>query len=120
MASKRVAGICYIKLDGAQLDVSGGIECPVQDTKKEIVMSTSGPSGYKEEAVEQYIKLTAIFKDDFPMAAVKSGTGMTVTAEFPNGKTFTVSDAVCVDDVTAKSADGTIDLKFSGLKGTWA
>lgn len=120
MASTRVAGICYIKLDGAQLDVSGGIECPVQDTKKEMVMSTSGPSGYKEEATEQYIKLTAIFKSDFPMDSVKSATNMTVTAEFPNGKTYTLSDAVCVDDIIAKSADGTVDLKFSGLKGTWA
>lgn len=120
MASKRVAGICYIKIDGVQLDVSGGIECPLQETKKEIVMSSTGPSGYKEEATEQYVKLTAIFKDNFPLDAVTNGTGMTVTAEFPNGKTYTLSDATCVEDVIAKSADGTVDLKFSGLKGTWA
>ena len=120
MANKRIAGICYIKVDGAQLDVNGGIECPISETVKEMVMGDSGPSGFKETASEQYVKLTANFKADFPLEAVRSGTGLTITAEFPNGKTYTLSDAVLVEESTAKSADGTVELKFSGMKGTWA
>ena len=45
---QKVAGICYIKLDGQQLEVSGGVECPLLDVKREAVMSLSGVAGYKE------------------------------------------------------------------------
>lgn len=115
----RVAGICYIKVDGQQLDVVGGIEAPLMPVKRETVMAASGPAGFKEEATEPYIKLSAVFAPTFPMDAVRNGTNMTVTAEWPNGKAYTLSGAYVVDEATVKSEDGTVDLKFGGNEGIW-
>ena len=117
--AKRVAGICYIKVDGEQLEVSGGIEAPLLDVKRETVMSLAGPAGIKETALEPFVKLTAIFMPNFPLATLQSNTDMTVTAELANGKVYTLSGAFVKGEPSAKGEDGTVELEFGGKKGQW-
>lgn len=115
----RVAGICYIKVDGEQLEVSGGVECPLMEVTRETVMGTNGPAGHKETAQRQFVKVSAVFTEDFPMNKVTKGTDMTVTAEMPNGKVYTLSGAYLVGEPTAKADDGITELEFDGKKGQW-
>jgi hypothetical protein len=115
----RVAGICYIKVDGVQLAVHGGLEMPMAETKKEAVTSTGGVVGYKEEIVPPFIKLSAVYTDDFPREDIEQGTAMTITAELPNGQAYTLSDAFLSGEATVKTEDGTIELNFGGKKGSW-
>lgn len=117
--AKRVAGICYIKVDGSQLEVSGGVEAPVGEVTREAVKGQGGVAGFKEETRVPFVKLSAIFRDDFPMDKVAKATDMTVTAEYPNGKVYTLSDAFMVGEPSAKADDGTIELEFNGTKGIW-
>lgn len=117
---KRVAGICYIKVDGQQLEVSGGVEVPITDVTRETVMGSNAVAGYKETARTPFTNLSAIFRDDFPMALVREGTDMTVTTELPNGKVYTLSGAYLVGEPNAKGDDGLIDLEFQGMRGQWA
>lgn len=117
--AKRVAGICYIKVDGEQLEVSGGVECPITDLKRETVMGLSGPAGLKETALEPYVKVTAIFMPSFPIDTLRTSTEMTVTAEMPNGKVYTLSGAFLKGEPSAKADDGTSELEFGGTKGQW-
>jgi hypothetical protein len=91
--AKRVAGICYVKVDGEQLEVAGGIEVPIVDVKRETVMGLAGPAGIKETALEPFIKLSAIFMPSFPLATLQTNTAMTITAELANGKVYTLSGA---------------------------
>lgn len=116
---KRVAGICYVKVDGQQLSISGGLECPIATVKRENVMDVAGPAGLKETAMEPYIKLSAVFTGDFPLTTLQGGTDMTITAEMPNGKVYTLSGAFIKGETAAKADDGTIDLEFGGSKGVW-
>ena len=118
--AQRVAGICYIKVDGEQLEVSGGIECPLMEVKRETVMGSNGPAGFKETALEPYVKVSAIFMPGFPLATLQANTNMTVTAEFPNGKVYTLSGAFVKGEPMAKADDGTAELEFGGLRGQWA
>lgn len=117
--AKRVAGICYIKVDGEQLEVSGGVECPIVDLKRETVMGLSGPAGLKETALEPYIKLNAIFMPTFPLSTIQTNTDMTITAELANGKVYTLSGAFVKGEPAAKGDDGTVELEFGGKKGIW-
>lgn len=116
---KRVAGTCYIKVDGDQLEVSGGLECPITDTTKETVKGVNRPAGFKETNRTPSTKVTAIFRDDFPMDKVANATDMTVTSEFPNGKVYTLSEAYLVGEPSAKADDGTVELEFEGMRGIW-
>lgn len=117
--AKRVAGICYIKVDGEQLEVQGGVECPLMAYNRETVMALAGPAGYKETAVKPYTKVNTIFVEGFPLEKLRNATDMTVTTEFPNGKVYTLSGAFVEGDPAAKADDGTNELQFGGMKGIW-
>lgn len=116
---QRVAGVCYIKADGEQFEVSGGVECPMLDVKREAVMGLAGVAGYKETAIKPFVKLSAIFTPDFPLDLVRSNTEMTITVEYPNSKVYTLSGGWLEGESNAKGDDGTVDLEFAGLTGQW-
>jgi Phage tail tube protein len=117
--AKRVAGICYVKVDGEQLEVSGGVEAPIVDVMRETVMGLNGPAGYKETSLEPYVKLSAIFVPTFPLDKLREGIDMTITAEMANGKVYTLSGAFLKGEPSAKGEDGTVELEFGGSKGIW-
>lgn len=117
--AQRVAGICYIKVDGEQLEVSGGVEVPIVDVKRESVMGLAGPAGLKETALEPYVKLSAIFMPEFPLETLQTNTEMTITAELANGRVYTLSGAYLKGEPAAKGEDGTVELEFGGKRGQW-
>lgn len=112
---QKVAGTCYIKVDGEQLVITGAVEVPMSRVKRETVVV-----GYfKENEVTPFIKVDAIRTVDFPRAKIETGTNMTVTAEFNDGTTYVLSGAYAVDDMTSTSEDGKVSLKFEGIAGDW-
>ena len=116
---QRIAGICYVKADGEQFEVSGGLEAPLFSTKKESVMGLNAVVGYKETAIAPYVKLSAVVGSKFNLDKLRSASAMTVTAEFANGKVYTLSDAWVAGEPALKGDDGTTELEFNGLKGIW-
>ncbi|WP_323115433.1 phage tail tube protein [Pseudomonas guariconensis] len=112
---QRVAGTCYIKVDGAQLTIIGGLEAPLMNVKRETVT----PGFYKEELLAPYLKVTAVHTPDFPLDKLVNGTAMTITGEYNNGKVYVLSDAYLVDEPVSSGDDGTIELQFDGSKGVW-
>lgn len=112
---QRVAGTCYIKVDGAQLTITGGLEAPLMNVKRETVT----PGFYKEELLAPYLKVTAVHTPDFPLDKLVNGTAMTITGEYNNGKVYVLSDAYLVDEPVSSGDDGTIELQFDGSKGVW-
>lgn len=116
---KRIAGVCYIKVDGEQLEVKGGIECPLSSTTKEAQMGVNGTAGYSEIAQRPYVKGSFFFGADFPIEKITTADDMTVTAELANGKTYVLSESWLEGEVPVKNDDGTTDLEFSGLDGQW-
>ncbi|HLO63157.1 MAG TPA: phage tail tube protein [Azonexus sp.] len=116
---KRVAGICYVKIDGDQFDVAGDVACPLSDVKRETKMAAAGPAGYIETATKPYIKVKAVFGPNFPIEKVRTATDMTVTAELANGKVYTVSSGWLEGETEVKGSEGEVDLEFGGMKGIW-
>jgi hypothetical protein len=115
---QRIAGTCYFKIDGEQLELEGGIELPLFKTKRESVESISGPTGYfKESDVVPFIKGSFLVPSTFPLSTLESGTEMTITAELANGMVYTLSGAFIVGDAALKGDEGKVDLEFNGKKG---
>jgi len=118
----KVAGTCYCKVDGDQLEIKSdsGIEATMFDTTREPVMGQSGVAGLKEMAITPSVKGTFIVTPNFPIDKLNTATDMTITTEFINGKTYTLSGAFRVGDSTFKSDSGEVELEFNGIKGIWA
>jgi hypothetical protein len=115
----RIAGTCYVKMDGAQLEIKGGLEAPLLEFKREPVVSATGVVGYKETPITPMIKVTAIATRDFPVETLRTATDLTVTAEFANGKVYTLSSAWLANEANAKGDDGEAELEFNGIRGVW-
>jgi hypothetical protein len=116
---KRIAGVCYVKVDGTQLEVKGGLECPLNARKREPVVGAARVAGFKETTIVPYVKVTAILATGFPRAALQAGTDMTVTAEFANGDVYTLSGGWLANEAAVKGDDGETELEFNGLDGVW-
>ena len=112
---KKVAGTVYVKVDGGQLTVTGGVECPLSDKKRETV----APGFFKEEDLPAYVKLTAIDDPDLPIKQIMAATNSTITAELANGRVYVLSGAYVVGEPSAKGDDGTIEFEWNGIKGAW-
>lgn len=112
---QKVAGTTYVKVDGTQLTITGGAEAPLMEVKRETVY----PGFYKEEELAPYTKMTTILEQGFPIKALANGRDMTVTTEFNNGRVYVLSGAYLVDEPSFKADDGTVELEFNGIKGSW-
>ena len=117
--AQRVAGICYVKADGAQLEIKGGVEAPLSPVTRETVMGLNGVAGYKETAQEPYLKVSAVFTPGFPVQTLTTSTNMTVTAELANGKVYTLTGAFLRAEPAANGEEGSVELEFSGTAGIW-
>lgn len=116
---KRTAGTCYIKIDGQQLEIKGGMEAPIKSFKREAVNSTQRTVGFKETVVGPYVKVTAIVTADFPIDKLDTATDMTITAEFANGKVYVLSEAWLANEAPVKGDEGESELEFNGTSGVW-
>lgn len=112
---EKVAGTVYVKVDGTQLTVTGSAEAPLMPVKRETVY----PGFYKEEELAPYLKMTAIMGQGFPLKSLINGRDMTVTCEFQNGNVYVLSGAYLVDEPSFKADDGTVELQFDGVNGSW-
>lgn len=112
---KKVAGTVYAKVDGGQVTVTGGVECPLSDKKRETV----APGFFKEEDLAPYVKLTAIDDPDLPIQQLMTATNSTITVEYANGRVYVLSGAYIVGEPSTKGDEGTIDFEWNGDKGVW-
>lgn len=112
---KKVAGTVYVKVDGGQATVTGGVECPLSAKKRETV----APGFFKEEDLPAYVKLTCVDDPDLPIKQIMAATDSTVTVEYGNGRVYVLSGAYVVGEPSAKADDGTIDFEWNGTKGVW-
>ena len=112
---KKVAGTVYVKVDGVQLTVTGGVECPLSDKKRESV----APGFFKEEDLVPYVKLTCINDPDVPKKQIMAATNSTITTEFANGEVYVLSGAYVIGEPAAKGDDGTLEIEWNGIKGVW-
>lgn len=112
---QKVAGTCYIKVDGDQLTVTGGVEVPLSKYKRETIIK-----GYfKEEDLTPFVKVDVVKTPRFPMAKLQNNTNMTITVEFKDGSSYVLSGAYLVDEVKVTGDDGKVSLNFDGIAGDW-
>ncbi|AOY00100.1 phage tail tube protein [Jeongeupia sp. USM3] len=116
----RLAGTCYIKVGGAQLDVQGGVEAPISTISREsLVALNQRVVGYKESTTAPYVKVSAFVGKDFPIGDLTSNDDMTVTAEFANGRVYVLRNAWLTEGSAYSAEDGTVELQFEGKEGIW-
>ncbi|MDU1063058.1 MAG: phage tail tube protein [Leclercia adecarboxylata] len=113
----RIAGTTFIKVDSGQLSLSGGIEVPMSNKKRDPIVALDGSVHYKETFIAPYVKGTFVVPPDFPVSKLTESEGMTVTAELANGMVYVLREAWISDETPFNAEEGTADLLFNGKTG---
>lgn len=112
---KKVAGTCYVKVDGEQLVLSGAVEAPLNTVTRETIVK----GYYKEEDTVPSLKVEAVGVKESDFVGITQGTNMTITAEFANGAVYTLSGAYVIGEANYSSDEGKVSLEFNGVQGSW-
>lgn len=113
----KIAGTCYIKVDGLQLSATGGVEVPMNTKLKENMVGLDGSVDYKETSRAPYTKLTAKVPKGFPRDKIANSDDMTITSELANGDVYVLSGAFVEGELNHNPEDGTVDIQFTGTEG---
>ncbi|RTY53638.1 phage tail protein [Pantoea sp. YU22] len=113
----KIAGTCYIKVDGQQLSATGGIEVPMNTNVKDDIIGTDGSVDYKETFRAPYTKATLKVPKGFPRDKLSSSDTMTITSELANGDVYVLSNAWVHGEMNHNADDGTVDVEFHGQEG---
>lgn len=114
MASQRIAGFCFFKIDGAQYPARGDFEYQPLDTSKEGVAGQDGVHGYKEMPVIPHIKGKVTDLGGISVQALQALTDSTVTLELANGKVVILRDAWVKGEIAVNSQDGSYEITLEG------
>ncbi|WLS77209.1 phage tail tube protein [Erwinia pyri] len=113
----KIAGTCYVKVDGQQLSLTGGIEVPMNTKLRDDVMGLDGSVDYKETHRAPYTKGTFKVPKDFPVDKLTDSDQMTITSEFANGQVYVLSEAYMFGEANHNPEEGTVDIEFHGSEG---
>lgn len=114
MAFKRVAGTCYIKVDGVQLALRGQLTIMPSSITREGIAGLDGVHGFKETPRVPSIEVQVTKTADLKLKAVTGWTGKTVTAECADGTVYALNDAFQSGDLSLDAAEGQTSIKFEG------
>lgn len=114
---QKIAGTCYVKVDGEQLELEGSLAFPLSKVARTSLIASGRTVGFSETHVTPYISGNFYVPKDFPLEKLQSQTDMTITAECANGMVYTLSGAYVSDAVEFSPVDGTTTIKFEGEDG---
>ena len=116
MANNKIAGVCYLKVDGAQYALRGSLKVSPDDIEREGIAGQDGVHGYKETPRVPSISGDISDKGGLSLEALRNITDATVTAELANGKVYTLRNAWTKAAHELDTAKGQVSVTFEGMK----
>jgi len=113
-SSNRLAGVCYLTVDGANYMMAGDFSYKVSGVTRETLKGQDGVHGYSEMPVQGYIGGTLRDSGGLSMAALNAMTSVTVVLELANGKTVIGRNMWSTEQQENKTTEATIEMKFEG------
>lgn len=114
MALKNVAGTAYVKLDGGQLALKGGLTIDPTTVTREPMVGQDGPHGFKTMPKMPSIAVTLTKGEELSLVALNRITDSTVTAEVADGTVYVLSEAFQSGDMEYSGEEGTVTVTFHG------
>lgn len=110
----RLAGTCYLSVDGVSYMLAGEFSYKVSGVSRETLTGQDGIHGYSESPKQGYIAGTLRDSSNLSIADINAMNNATVVAELANGKTIIGRNMWTTDQQEAKSSDATIEVKWEG------
>lgn len=109
----RVAGICFLSIDGQREALVGEFAYQVSGVTREAKVGADGPHGFKEKPVMGNITGKIRDRGGLSLTALGAMTNVTVIAELANGKVATARNAFWSGDPPkADAEEAEVEIKF--------
>lgn len=116
MDQKR-AGLIQFKVNGEIYDAKGAFKYGFGRPKRTAIMGSDRVHGYKEEPRVAFIEGAITDRNGLDLAALFLQTGVTVTIEAANGKTFALRDGWYAGDDQVDTGEAEIAVRWEGASG---
>lgn len=113
----RIAGICFVKVDGKQYDLRGNLIVSISPSERTGVAGQDGVHGYIETPRVPFISGNFSDTDGLSINELDAITGATITAELANGKAYILRGAWTKSAHEIDTAQGQVAVRFEGLSG---
>ena len=115
MASQRVAGIAYVKVDGQLYPLRGNLTVMPSATARAGIAGQDRVHGYSENPLVPYIEGDFTLTADWTVDAVTGITNSTIQAELANGRVYVLSSAWQAGEIDLNTKDGQAKIRFEGM-----
>ena len=113
---ERIAGVAYVKVDGAQFPLKGSMTVSPSDTEREGIAGQDGVHGYKEMPRVPFIEGDFSTVPGLSVEAINKITNGTVTAELANGNVYVLTQAWCTNATEIDTEEGQFTARFEGVR----
>ena len=115
MACRRIAGVAYIFVDGAQYPLRGDLTVSTDTLEREGVAGMDGVHGFTETPRVPWIEGAISDLGGLSLMALQAMCDVTVTVELANGKVYVLRNAWTSTAREFNAADGQATVRFEGM-----
>ena len=115
----KVAGTCFIKVNGTQYSLRANMNISIGDNEKESVVGLDRYHGIKEKPRASFIECDITDSADLDIKVLENLTDATVTVELINGKVAVLREATQVKAIELNAEDGQMGIRFEAPRGEW-
>jgi len=108
-------GVAQVMLGNQLVSLGATLNIMPGGIVREVVTGLSGVAGYTSKHVAPSVELELFDSADRSTAAVRAIDGGTIQVNQNNGKSWILTGAFQVDEMTLDAAKGTYTAKFAGL-----
>lgn len=113
----RIAGVCYIKVDGQQYDLRGNLIVSISPTERSGVAGMDGVHGFIETPRVPFIAGNFSDTNELSINDLDAIENATITVELANGKAYILREAWTKSAHEIDGTQGQIAVRFEGTGG---
>ncbi|MDR3438951.1 phage tail tube protein [Telmatospirillum sp.] len=116
--TNRLAGTANFTANGVAYALVGEFEYNPSLVTRESAIGMDGVHGYIEKPMAPHISATFRDSGGLTVADFNAMTNVPISVQLANGKLVIGRNMWTVEDQTAKSAEGTIEVRWEGFQGS--
>lgn len=115
MATQRVGGTVFVKVDGTQYKVKGSWTYNLGQPMREEVVGSDSVHGYTEKPQAPYISGAITDDSETDLKSLLNITGATIQMELANNKIIVLEQAFFSGEGSGTTEEGEVEVKFVGI-----
>lgn len=112
MADQRRAGLIQVQSNGEIVDAKGNFTYNLGRVKRDEIVGSDGVHGFKETPQVGFIEGAITDRSDLDLAALMTGSNLTITLSLSNGKVIVARDAWYANEGTVSTEESEIPVRW--------